>query len=91
MGDGSDGVQLVCPSEKWGTAIKATGLYRVRCRGKFCRGPDGTVTFHTFDLATGRIVRTDVVAYRDPRALLGGEQCRMESSHSGAAIARSSR
>jgi hypothetical protein len=72
MDAGRHGVLLQCPSQKWGVATNATGNFRVRCRGKFCRGPSGTVTFHTFDLATGGIVRTDVVAYRNPRELLGG-------------------
>lgn len=69
--DGLDGIQLLCPSEKWGTVIGAIGIYRVRCRGKFCKGPEGTVTFHTFDLATGDILRTETPSYRNPAELVG--------------------
>lgn len=69
---GVEGMQLLCPSEKWGTVIGATaGIYRVRCRGKLCRGPEGTVTFHTFDLATGDILRTETPSYRNPAELVG--------------------
>lgn len=63
-------VQLMCPSNKYGLADSATGQYRVRCTGKFCRR-EGKVVFHTFDLATGKLVRTDEQPYRNPRELLG--------------------
>ena len=66
-------VRFVCPSHKYGSVNH--DVYRVRCTGKFCRGPDGTVTFHTFRLDTGELIRTDHVPYRNPRELLGeGEQ-----------------
>lgn len=71
--DGAPGIRLTCPSEKWGTVIDASGLYRVRCRGKLCRGPEGTVTFHTFRLRDGVLLRTEHPAYRNPRELLGQE------------------
>lgn len=67
---------LQCPSEKWGVAIEAGGILRVRCTGKFCRGPEGRVTFHEFDLATGSLLRTEQPTYRNPRELLGQEGLR---------------
>lgn len=64
-------VPLMCPSRKYGIAVNSSGILRVRCTGKFCKGPVGTVTFHMFDLATGELVRTELPKYRNPRELLG--------------------
>lgn len=66
-------VVLTCPSDKFGKVLYGTGLYRVRCRGKLCRGPEGTATYHTFRLETGEIVRTEHPEYRNPRELLGAQ------------------
>lgn len=63
-------VQLMCPSNKYGVATDATGQYRIRCTGKFCRC-EGLVTYHTFDLKTGALLRTEHQPYRNPRELLG--------------------
>lgn len=54
-------------------ADATTGTFRVRCRGKYCRR-EGLVTYHVFDLATGRLIRTDDLPYRDPRELLGSRE-----------------
>lgn len=50
--------------------IDGRGIYRVRCRGKFCKGPEGTVTFHVFRLETGTLLRTEHPAYRNPAELM---------------------
>lgn len=63
-------VLLMCPSHKYGVAESATGQFRVRCTGKFCRR-EGKVVHHTFELSTGKLVRTDEQSYRNPRELLG--------------------
>ncbi len=63
--------RLRCPSTTVGIAVAASGTFRVRCKGKFCKAPDGKVTFHIFDLATGILLRTEHVPYRDPSELLG--------------------
>lgn len=64
-------IRLMCPSAKFGTVINATGIYRVRCTGKFCKGPEGTATFHLFDLSTGELLKTDQPGYRNPAELVG--------------------
>jgi hypothetical protein len=63
-------VEIKCPSHKHGTVVNGSGTFRVRCTGKFCRGSEGTVAFHTFDLSEGTL-RTEHVPYRNPRELLG--------------------
>jgi hypothetical protein len=70
----SDERTLRCRSSTFGVVINATGFYRVRCRGKFCKAPEGFVTFHIFDLATGMLIRTEHRAYRKPSELLGSVQ-----------------
>ena len=69
--DGANEVPLACPSKKFGTAVRARGILRVRCTGKLCKGPEGTVTFHMFALDTGLLLRTERPPYRNPRELLG--------------------
>jgi hypothetical protein len=64
---------LRCPSDKFGVAVSATGYLRVRCRGKFCKAPEGYVTFHIFDLTTGTLLRTERLPYRNPSELLGSQ------------------
>lgn len=64
-------VHIKCPSNFYGIAVDATGTFRVRCKGKFCKGPEGTVTFHLIDLATGELLRPEQLRYRNPRELLG--------------------
>ncbi len=63
-------VLMRCPSGKFGSAVNATGLYRVRCKGKFCKQGD-LVVFHMFDLSSGELLGTDASPYRPPRELLG--------------------
>ena len=65
----ADGIQIKCPSNVYGYAIGAVGSFRVRCKGKFCRNGEGKVTFHTFDLATGELLRTEYLPYRSPNEL----------------------
>lgn len=62
----------MCPSHKWGVVVEASGTYRVRCTGKFCRRED-KVTFHTFDLKSG-VMKTHHENYRNPRELLGAQR-----------------
>lgn len=66
-----DEVQIKCDSHVYGLASTATGTLRVRCKGKFCRRGESKVTFHTFDLATGELLRTEHLPYRSPNELLG--------------------
>ena len=54
-----------------GVAVEAKGIFRTRCHGKFCKAPDGKVTFHIFDLSNGKLLRTEHQPYRDPSELLG--------------------
>ncbi len=63
-------VRLVCPSAKYGMVLSGSGKYRVRCKGKFCKR-NGTVTFHVFDLASGKMLGTEHLPYQLPRELLG--------------------
>lgn len=63
--------RLSCHSGFVGIAINGSGYLRVRCRGKFCKAPYGQTTFHIFDLASGVLVRTEHVEYRNPSELLG--------------------
>lgn len=65
---------LQCRSGKFGVAVDAKGIYRVRCRGKFCKAPDGKLTFHIFDLTSGVLLRTEHQSYRSPSELLGIDQ-----------------
>jgi len=65
----ADEIAIKCPSHVYGYAISATGVFRVRCKGKFCRNGSGKVTFHTFDLATGELLRTEYLPYRSPSEL----------------------
>jgi len=66
-----DEIPIKCDSHVYGFATRATGLFRVRCKGKFCRRGESKVTFHTFDLSTGELLRTEYLAYRSPNELLG--------------------
>jgi len=66
-----DEIQIKCPSHVYGVASKSSGLFRVRCKGKVCRNGVEKVTFHTFDLSTGELLRTEHLAYRSPSELLG--------------------
>jgi len=67
----ADEIPIRCDSHVYGFAAKATGVLRVRCKGKFCRRGESKVTFHTFDLATGELLRTEYLPYRSPSELLG--------------------
>jgi hypothetical protein len=67
-------VPIRCPSNSYGYAVDASGMFEIRCKGKFCRSDDEErpVVFHLFDLETGTILRTEASPYQDPRVLLGG-------------------
>jgi hypothetical protein len=58
-----DSVELRCRGTLHGIAKDATGQLEVKCKHWACN-PQGHVTFHVFDLATGQPVETHT--YKDP-------------------------
>ena len=58
-----DSVELRCRGTLHGIAKDATGTIEVKCKHWACN-PQGSVTFHVFDLATGQPIETHT--YKDP-------------------------
>jgi hypothetical protein len=64
-------VELRCDNEiKFGELFPDEELLEVKCRSRRCGAAPGVIVIHSFDLATGKMVGTEV--FRDPVKTRGG-------------------